>query len=174
MDAGLDMRTTGTKSDNSILSILRLIVQGIVSIAKSHWVTLVNFWRPTVCERYPHKDKSLDYKPGPGYKGDFALITDKEKGRLRCIACQSCERACPNHCIRVVPAGKGKDRYPAEFYIDVGLCMNCEICVEVCPVDALTMTPDYECSVHDPRDLIRNIKQLTERGMEFDEVSRVR
>jgi len=52
--------------------------------------------------------------------------------------------------------------------------MNCEICVEVCPVDALTMTPDYECSVHDPRDLIRNIKQLTERGMEFDEVSRVR
>lgn len=148
--------------------------QAIISLVKGHWVTLVNFWRPTVCEGYPHRDKAKDYRPGPGYKGDFALLTDKAKGRLRCIACQACERTCPDGCIRVVPAGTGRERYPAEFYIDTGLCMNCELCVEACPVDALTMTPDYECAETDPRLLVRNIKQLTERGMEFDEVSRVK
>jgi formate hydrogenlyase subunit 6/NADH:ubiquinone oxidoreductase subunit I len=50
--------------------------------------------------------------------------------------------------------------------------MFCWMCVEACPFDALTMTPDYEQSVTDPRELIRTLEQLTARGLEFAEVQR--
>jgi NADH-quinone oxidoreductase subunit I len=33
---------------------------------------------------------------------------------------------------------------PAEFYIDVDICMNCGLCAEYCPFDAIKMDHDYE------------------------------
>jgi NADH-quinone oxidoreductase subunit I len=33
---------------------------------------------------------------------------------------------------------------PAEFYIDVDICMNCGFCAEYCPFDAIKMDHDYE------------------------------
>lgn len=38
---------------------------------------------------------------------------------------------------------------PAEFYIDVDICMNCGYCAEYCPFDAIKMDHDYELSVYD-------------------------
>src|SRR5207249_11427658 len=36
--------------------------------------------------------------------------------------------------------------YPAVFDIDVSVCMSCQICVEVCPFDAIKMDKDFELS----------------------------
>jgi NADH-quinone oxidoreductase subunit I len=33
---------------------------------------------------------------------------------------------------------------PAEFYIDIDICMNCGLCAEYCPFDAIRMDHDYE------------------------------
>ena len=33
---------------------------------------------------------------------------------------------------------------PAEFYIDTDICMNCGLCAEFCPFDAIKMDHDYE------------------------------
>ena len=38
---------------------------------------------------------------------------------------------------------------PAEFYIDVDICMNCGLCAEFCPFNAIRMGHDYELSVYD-------------------------
>jgi formate hydrogenlyase subunit 6/NADH:ubiquinone oxidoreductase subunit I len=44
-----------------------------------------------------------------------------------------------------VGAGKGKDRHPVEFVIDHNLCMYCNLCVEWCPFDAISMwTGNFE------------------------------
>lgn len=150
------------------------IVSAAVSILKGLRVTIVNFFRKKVTVNYPFPDPDLDYKPRPGYRGDFALLTDKERGRLRCTACMSCVRACPDGCIHVEGEGKGKDRVAVRFTIDVGLCMFCHLCVEACPFEALTMTPDYKQAESDPRRLIRTIEDLRRRGVEFDEVQRVK
>jgi NADH-quinone oxidoreductase subunit I len=149
------------------------VVGTTVSILKGLSVTFRALLAPKVTVNYPDpKDQDRDYWPRPGYRGDFALITDKERKRLRCTACMSCVRACPDKCIHIVGEGKGKDGKPTEFYIDLGLCMFCHLCVEACPFDALTMTPHFEQSVDDPRKLIRNLEELTYRGLEYDDVLR--
>jgi NADH-quinone oxidoreductase subunit I len=39
--------------------------------------------------------------------------------------------------------------YPAIFDIDISVCMSCQICVEVCPFDAIKMDQEYELSNDD-------------------------
>jgi NADH-quinone oxidoreductase subunit I len=36
--------------------------------------------------------------------------------------------------------------YPAVFDIDISVCMSCQICVEVCPFEAIKMDKDFELS----------------------------
>ena len=36
--------------------------------------------------------------------------------------------------------------YPATFDIDISVCMSCQICVEVCPFEAIKMDNEYELS----------------------------
>jgi NADH-quinone oxidoreductase subunit I len=72
------------------------------------------------------------------------------------VACQICEKECPPRCITIE---KSKDKkpdfvgkpqfYPAVFDIDVSVCMSCQICVEVCPFDAIRMDNEFELSTDD-------------------------
>ncbi len=39
--------------------------------------------------------------------------------------------------------------YPAKFDIDVSVCMSCQICVEVCPFEAIKMDTEFELSTDD-------------------------
>ena len=80
------------------------------------------------------------------------LIWDTEKGEDRCTACGICAKVCPPQCIWIVrdsdENGKPVTR-PAEFYIDVAVCMSCSFCAEFCPFDAIKMNHDYELAVYD-------------------------
>src|SRR5688500_4765627 len=76
---------------------------------------------------------------------------DTEKG-LRCVACKICEKECPPQCIYIVLRRdeKGKpQKHPEVFDIDISVCMSCQICVEVCPFDAIKMDQVYELSRSD-------------------------
>ncbi len=80
------------------------------------------------------------------------LIWDTEAGEDRCTACGICAKVCPPQCIWIVrdtdENGKPVTR-PAEFYIDVAVCMSCSFCTEFCPFDAIKMNHDYELAVYD-------------------------
>lgn len=78
------------------------------------------------------------------------LVYDEDKdpiGTMRCVACKICEMECPPQCIYIVmdrdDKGKPMQR-PKVFDIDISVCMQCQICVEVCPFDAIKMDTDYE------------------------------
>jgi NADH-quinone oxidoreductase subunit I len=67
------------------------------------------------------------------------------------VACQICEKECPPKCIYIEkskdkkPDALGKPQfYPAKFDIDISVCMSCQICVEVCPFDAIKMNTEFE------------------------------
>lgn len=154
-----------TRRSQSAWALLADIIGGAVSIIKGHQITLRNLFRPKVTEQYPYREPGREYVPKPGYKGDFALIGDEERpGGLRCIACMACATNCPTGCIHIQAEGKGKERRPVAFDIDIGLCMYCWLCVEVCPVKAITMTSEYHNVAYEPQDLIRTLADLKARG----------
>jgi NADH-quinone oxidoreductase subunit I len=79
------------------------------------------------------------------------LVYDEGKGSaeegLRCTSCGICAKVCPPQCIWIVRAldEKGKPcTHPAEFYIDIDICMNCGFCAEFCPFDAIVMDHEWK------------------------------
>jgi NADH-quinone oxidoreductase subunit I len=100
-------------------------------------------------ERLPQAEAARNF-PFLVHDGD-----DWQKG-LRCVACLICEKECPPQCIYIVkdtvrkPDATGKLQFqPKVFDIDTSVCMSCQICVEVCPFDAIKMDVEYELSTGD-------------------------
>ena len=80
----------------------------------------------------------------------FLVYDTGENGeqKVRCTSCGICAKVCPPQCIfivRTVDPQTGKPvPAPAEYHIDIDLCMNCGFCAEFCPFDAIKMDHDYE------------------------------
>ncbi|PIQ85495.1 MAG: 4Fe-4S ferredoxin [Candidatus Omnitrophica bacterium CG11_big_fil_rev_8_21_14_0_20_45_26] len=75
------------------------------------------------------------------------LIFDEKPEDPRCVACDICAKECPPQCITIVRAqdAQGKPlKKPATFDIDYSICMNCGVCEEVCPFDAIFMDHEFE------------------------------
>ncbi len=93
----------------------------------------------------------------------FLVYDEGEDGErsIRCTACGICSKVCPSQCIwieRAEDAETGKPlKTPAEFAIDIDLCMNCGFCSEYCPFDAIKMDHDFELAGYDRIDV--NIHQ---------------
>ncbi len=141
------------------------IVKGLAETARNFvgsYVTkdrLVTVQYPE--ERLPQKEATRNF-PFLVYDGD-----DPQKG-LRCVACLICEKECPPQCIYIVkdtvrkPDATGKLQFqPKVFDIDISVCMSCQICVEVCPFDAIKMDVEYELGTGDRFDgLLMRRQQL--------------
>lgn len=103
---------------------------------------------PTI--EYPEKRQSL-----PENSRAFPMLIfdgeDAEAG-LRCVACKICEKECPPQCIYIVAERDSRGRplrRPGIFDLDIAVCMSCQICVEVCPFDAIKMDMAFELAGSD-------------------------
>lgn len=97
-------------------------------------------------EEYPEVKPKIPeaYRNFPFLVGES---DDDPEGTLRCVACKICEKECPPQCIYIERERdeKGKPQpKPKVFEIDVSVCMSCQICVEVCPFDAIKMDQVFE------------------------------
>ncbi len=93
-------------------------------------------------------------------------LDEQGERQYRCTACGICSKACPPQCIwiqRSTDPETGRPiPSPAEFFIDIDLCMNCGFCAEFCPFDAIKMDHDFELSSYDRQTAhIYNKEQLS-------------
>jgi NADH-quinone oxidoreductase subunit I len=126
------------------------ILKGLAETARNFLGSYVSKKRLTTVqypeERLPQIEAYRNF-PFLVYDGE-----DWQQG-LRCVSCFICEKECPPKCIFIEKStdkkldAVGKPQfYPKVFNIDVSVCMSCQICVEVCPFDAIKMDTDYELS----------------------------
>ena len=105
------------------------------------------------------------------------LVFDADKdpiGTMRCVACKICEVECPPQCIYIVmdrdEKGKPQQR-PKVFDIDISVCMQCQICVEVCPFDAIKMDNNYEKSQYGRFDeLVEHLPELLKSNEFYNKI----
>jgi len=121
---------------------------GITDIWRGFWslvtgmrVTLQQFFKKPVTVHYPHESLPVPDR----FRGHIIFVRDPETGKSLCIACKSCEKACPSDCIVVdgVKREGEKKKSVTEFKLDFTKCSLCGSCVEVCPVDALKFSKRY-------------------------------
>ncbi len=77
------------------------------------------------------------------------ILTTREDGTTRCVACYMCSTACPAECI-TIEAGEDartREKFPVRYDIDLLRCIFCGYCVDACPEDAIYMTRDYEMAI---------------------------
>lgn len=104
-----------------------------------HMLTLIYFFRPKQTIQYPMKRTDAAVY----YRGRHYLIVD-EDGRIRCDACTLCARICPTSVIDVAGIGKGEDKRPRKYTLNLVACLFCGMCVDICPEDAIKMVRQYE------------------------------
>ena len=102
-----------------------------------HSVGLFKKWSGAVTFQYPEEQRPLSKRTRTRHR-----LTQREDGSPRCVACMMCETVCPARCINIVAMESPDpniEKMPKSFDLDLGMCVYCGYCVEVCPEDAIRM-----------------------------------
>ena len=126
-------------------------------------VTFRNFFRKPVTVHYPDV-----VRPYPDrFRGVLALTYDRETGEENCIGCRLCEFICPPQVIKVEMLKAEKRNYAKIFFLELYACEFCELCVQVCPTDAIIMMKTFDLAVDDRRKLLLDKDRLHALGLQF-------
>ena len=114
---------------------------GFVSLLTGMKITIEQFFKPQVTVHYGHEALKMAKR----FLGHIMLVRDTTTGKSVCIACKSCEKACPSDCIVVdgIKREGEKKKSVTDFRLDFTKCSLCGSCVEACPVDALEFSKEY-------------------------------
>ena len=102
------------------------------------------------------------------------ILTTRDDGQLRCVACYMCETACPADCIHIVaeedPEATVEWEKRAKVYeIDLLRCVFCGYCVDACPKEAIIMSREHEMAFASRDEAVVGIEQLRQKGPIEDE-----
>ncbi len=121
----------------------------------AHTVGFLRSVRASVTFQYPEEQRPLSKRARTRHR-----LTKREDGSPRCVACMMCETICPARCINIVAMENPDpniEKMPKSFDLDLGMCVYCGFCVEVCPEDAIRMDTQ-----------ILDIASYSRKGMQLD------
>ena len=136
-------------------------------------VTIKTTFRKPVTAEYPVQEKRLPL--ADKYMGFPALTWDFEVDEPYCTGCMVCVRECPTQCMSAQmkdnPAfsnGKsGRRKIIEEFEINLGRCILCGICVDVCNFDAIEMSHEHELSKYQRNGNRVDLSSLLTMGTQY-------
>ena len=143
----------------------------MLSSIKGLMTTISEFFRPIVTAQYPEKHLPIADR----YMGFPVLMYDDVVDEPYCTGCMVGVRNCPTNCMSAImkdnpknESGESKRRKIIDaFEINLGRCILCGICVEVCNFDAIEMSHQHELSVVNRNGNRANLPQLLEMGKSY-------
>ena len=112
---------------------------------------------PTVTRDYPDR-----------FRGVLALTYDPQTAEENCIGCRLCEYICPPQVIKVEMLKAEKRNFAKTFTLELYACEFCELCVQVCPTDAIIMMKSFDVATRDRRELLLDKDRLHQFGLQFE------
>ena len=118
----------------------------MLQILKIFFIGLGNIFRKPGTVVYPREKIIIPEKS----RGVPHLKLDLDSLDVICNGCGDCRQACPEDCIDIKKKVKedGKEVLD-QFFLDLGRCIFCGKCVEVCEPGAIDMSYRYQLA--DPR-----------------------
>ena len=131
-------------------------------------ITLRTTLRRPVTAQYPKKHLPVQDR----FMGFPALTWDEDVGEPYCVGCMVCIRECPTQCMSATMvdnplfADKQSKRRKivGDFEINLGRCIICGICVDVCNFEAIVMSHEHEISTYGRYDRRADLPRLLEMG----------
>ncbi len=124
-----------------------------IGIAKGMMVTLKHLFRRPITVQYPEQRLHTSRR----LRGN-ELIWNQDK----CTGCATCAKVCHIGAINIVTSPSlVNDKYAVEEYqVDTGYCIQCGLCVEACPFEALYMGYAYERAKYRRGDLVQTKEMM--------------
>ena len=135
-----------------------------VAVPRSMKVTFINFLRKPVTVHYPDVTRAYPDR----FRGVLALTYDKQTGEENCIGCRLCEYICPPQVIKVEMLKAPKRNFAKTFTLELYACEFCELCVQVCPTDAIIMMKSFDLCTSDRREMLLDKDRLHVIGLQHE------
>ncbi|MEW5819288.1 MAG: NADH-quinone oxidoreductase subunit I [Cyanobacteriota bacterium] len=131
------------------------IFQPVTEICRGLATVFVHALRPPVTLEYPEVMPDLS----PRFRGRLALLR-KEDGNEMCTGCQMCSKVCP--CLDLIQIQTSKIETPEgkkkiivdNYTIDLGRCIFCGNCTDVCKPSCLVFIDDFELADYSRESLV--------------------
>ena len=137
--------------------------QLVSAVGRAMGVTFRNLGRKPVTVMYPDVQRQYPDR----FRGILALTYDPETGQENCIGCRLCEYICPPQVIKVEMLKDKERNYAKTFTLELYACEFCELCVQVCPTDAIIMMKSFDLATSDRRELLLDKDRLHALGLQF-------
>jgi NADH-quinone oxidoreductase subunit I len=120
------------------------------------------FKREAATIQFPEEKRHVSGR----YRG-IHILTAREDGTPKCVACYMCATACPAECIYIEAGERPEtaiEKYPTRFEIDLLRCVYCGFCVDACPEEAIIMSRENDLVGTTREELIIDRDRLMARG----------
>jgi len=150
-----------------VITVDRSQKAGVLPLLQGHWVTLriflkTLFLRKASTIQYPEETRPVSSR----YRG-IHVLTEREDGTPKCVACFMCATVCPAECIYIESGERPEttiEKYPTRFEIDLLRCVYCGFCVDACPEEAIIMSRENDLVGTTRAELVIDRDRLMARG----------
>ena len=151
----------------TVVTVNRNVKAGVVPILIGHWVTLTNLFKSLFLGKastiqYPEQKRPVSSR----YRG-IHILTEREDGTPKCVACYLCATVCPAECIYIESGERPEktiEKYPTRFEIDLLRCVYCGFCVDACPEEAIIMSRENDLVGTSRAELVIDLDRLMARN----------